>query len=225
MKGGSSPFYQEPFNEVIAFRIASILGIPHVPYVLLWDKGFPYCACPDFVDANTDLIPAWRLLTLNKPSNSDSSYMHLLSCCAALGIPGAKEFLDKMIVFDYLLANEDRHFNNFGALRNADSLVYLGMAPLFDSGSSLGYKKLEKEIRRCGEIQSKPFSKDQRKQLGLVSSFSWLDKDKLDGLENIAREVLTLDKDEEFISSFRVDVICFALRERVANLKEHIAKK
>ena len=99
------------------------------------------------------------------------------------------------------------------------------MAPLFDSGSSLGYKKLEKEIRRCGEIQSKPFSKDQRKQLGLVSSFSWLDKDKLDGLENIAREVLTLDKDEEFISSSRVDVICFAFRERVANLKEHIAKK
>lgn len=149
-KGGSSPFYQEPFNEVIASRIASFLGIPHVPYALLWDEGFPYCVCPDFVDANTDLIPAWRLLMLNKPSNNDSPYTHLLSCCAALGIPDAKEFLDKMIVFDYLLANEDRHFNNFGALRNADSLVCLGMAPLFDSGSSLGYKKLEKEIRRCG---------------------------------------------------------------------------
>ncbi len=225
VKGGSSPFYQEPFNEVIASRIASFLGISHVPYVLLWDKGLPYCACPDFVDANTELIPAWRLLMLNKPSNNDSSYTHLLSCCEALGIKGAKEFLDKMIVFDYLLANEDRHFNNFGALRNADGLVYLGMAPLFDSGSSLGYKKLEKEIRRCGEIESKPFSKDQRKQLGLVSSFSWLDADRLDGLVEIVREVLALDKEEEFISSARTDVICFALRERVAKLKAYIAKR
>ncbi len=224
-KSGSSPFYQEPFNEVIASRIASFLGIPHVPYALLWDKGFPYCVCPDFVDANTDLIPAWRLLMLNKPSNNDSPYTHLLSCCAAPGIPDAKEFLDKMIVFDYLLANEDRRFNNFGALRNADSLVYLGMAPLFDSGSSLGYKKLEKEIRRCGEIQSKPFSKDQRKQLGLVSSFAWLDKDELDGLESIVREVLALDEEEEFISFSRVEVICFVLRERVANLKAYITKR
>ena len=224
VKGGSSPFYQEPFNEVIASRIASHLGIPHVPYSLLWDKGLPYCVCLDFVDVDTDLIPAWRLLMLSKPSNNDSSYTHLLSCCEALGIEGARDFLDKMIVFDYLLANEDRHFNNFGALRNADTLEYVGMAPLFDSGSSLGYRKLEKEIRKCADIESKPFNKDQRKQLGLVTSFAWLGVNKLDGLEGIVREVFSLDKEEEFISSSRVEVICFALRERAAKLKGHLAK-
>ena len=42
-----------------------------------------------------------------------------------------------MITVDYLLVNEDRHQNNFGVIRNAETLEYLGPAPLYDSGTSL----------------------------------------------------------------------------------------
>lgn len=34
--------------------------------------------------------------------------------------------------------NKDRHFNNFGVLRNTETLEWLGMAPIYDSGSSYG---------------------------------------------------------------------------------------
>ena len=43
------PFQQQPFNEVIAYKMADRLGIPHIPYALLWDEGLPYSVCEDFV--------------------------------------------------------------------------------------------------------------------------------------------------------------------------------
>ena len=42
VKGGSNPFQQQPFNEVIATKIMACLNIPHVPYELVWSDGYPY---------------------------------------------------------------------------------------------------------------------------------------------------------------------------------------
>ena len=42
VKGGSNPFRQQPFNEVIAAGIMERLGIPYVPYKVTWNKGAPY---------------------------------------------------------------------------------------------------------------------------------------------------------------------------------------
>ena len=58
----------------------------------------------------------------------------LPDCCEALGI---RDAVDRMIVLDYLIVNGDRHQNNFGVVRNADTLEYLGAAPIYDSGTSL----------------------------------------------------------------------------------------
>ena len=52
-----------------------------------------------------------------------------------------------MIVIDYLLANTDRHYNNFGAIRNANSLEWIGSAPIYDSGTSLWCNTPTKLIR------------------------------------------------------------------------------
>lgn len=38
---------------------------------------------------------------------------------------------------DFLLTNEDRHLNNFGILRNPETLKFLSMAPIFDTGNSM----------------------------------------------------------------------------------------
>lgn len=35
------------------------------------------------------------------------------------------------MVFDYLMANADRHFGNFGAVRNVNTLEWIGLAPVF----------------------------------------------------------------------------------------------
>lgn len=97
------------------------LGIRHVPYTIIWNKVAPYSVCEDFVDENTELIPAWRIFLSQKRGNSISVYQHFLNCCEALGIKDVVYFLDRMIVLDYIIANEDRHLNNFGAVRNAEN--------------------------------------------------------------------------------------------------------
>ena len=69
MKGGSGPFQQQPFNEVIASKIMQRLDIPHVPYALLWNEGMPYSVCEDFVTRDTELIPAWRIYQTKKKAD------------------------------------------------------------------------------------------------------------------------------------------------------------
>ncbi len=66
VKGGSDPFRQQPFNEVIAAGIMERLGIPYVPYEVTWNKGAPYSVCKDFVTRDTELVPAWRILKTQK---------------------------------------------------------------------------------------------------------------------------------------------------------------
>ena len=153
IKGGSNPFRQQPFNEVIAAEIMERLGIDHIPYMVMWSEDAPYSVCEDFVTADTELVGAWRIMQVQKKDNSTSVYQHFVNCCKALGAPDVIPSLDRMIVLDYIIANEDRHLNNFGLLRNAETLEWLGFAPIFDSGSSLGYDKVAAQIRAGRDIK------------------------------------------------------------------------
>ena len=225
IKGGSNPFRQQPFNEVIASEIMSKLDIPHVPYTLIRNKEAPYSVCEDFVDENTELIPAWRIMMTQKKDNSTSVYGHFVNCCEALGIKEVISFLDRMITLDYIIANEDRHFNNFGALRNAETLEWLGMAPIYDSGSSLGYDKLPGQMRSEKDVICKPFKNHHTEQLRLVHSFDWLDLSKLNDVEEIIRGVLSEDTEENYIDENRINGVVNAVRRRLQNLEQIIRER
>ena len=220
IKAGSPPFQQQPFNEVIASRMADRWGIPHIPYTLLWDDGLPYSVCEDFVTPDTELVPAWRVMQTQKKGNQTSVYQHYRNCCEKLGVPGTTHALDQMLVLDYLIANEDRHFNNFGLLRNPDTLEWLGPAPIYDSGSSLGYDKLTPQIRSGRNVTCKPFKKTHQDQLRLVISFDWLDFAKLDGVDQDIRETFT--GAEDFIDQERVKAIAASVNQRIQMLKTFI---
>jgi hypothetical protein len=56
-----------------------------------------------------------------------------------MGIPGTRDAIDCMLTVDYLIVNEDRHLNNFGAVRNADTLEWVAPAPVYDCGISMWY--------------------------------------------------------------------------------------
>ena len=222
IKGGSNPYRQQAFNEVIATKIMARLGIEHVPYSILWENGEPYSVCGDFVTADTELISAWRIMQTQKKDNRKSVYRHFVDCCQTLGAPDVVPALDKMIVLDYLIANEDRHLNNFGLLRNAETLEWLGFAPVFDSGSSLGYDKLNAEIRANKNITCKPFKKCHEEQLKLVSDFGWIKTDCLADLGKIAEEVFSDARVAEFINESRVHAITESMQRRVSYLEEFI---
>ena len=92
-----------------------------------------------------------------------------------------------MITLDYIIANEDRHFTNFGFVRNAETLDWLGAAPIFDCGTSLWHNALDVgEPRKC-----QPFSKTHEEQIRLVSDLRWFDAGTLKGLEQEISEIFS----------------------------------
>lgn len=217
IKGGSGATQQEPYNEVMASRIMERLGIPHVSYTLLVEDDYPYSVCEDFITPQTDYISAWYIMrTLRKP-NHVSIYQHYLDCCEAAGVPGIRESVDRMLVVDYLIANEDRHQNNFGVVRNAETLEYLGAAPLFDSGTSLWFDKPTPMIGTKTRLTCKPFKNSHEEQIRLVHSFDWLDLNALHGMDEEFRELV---RGSLFIDSARCDALCRALRGRIDDLAD-----
>lgn len=216
IKGGSAPNFQEPYNEVIASKVMERLGIAHVSYELVIQDDYPNSVCEDFVTPETELITAWNVMQTEKKPNHVSWYQHYLNCCERLAVPGVRLALDRMIVLDFLVANEDRHLNNFGVVRNAQTLEYVGTAPIYDSGTSLWYNRVTRMIGRTKGLECKPFKSSHEEQIELVNSFDWLELEKLDG---IAEELRELMRGSVVIDEERCDALCKALLERVRMLE------
>lgn len=217
LKSGSTPFIQQPFNEVIATLIMNKLGIEHVPYTIIWIDNKPYSVCEDFVTKDTELISAWRVLQLRQKENHESSYLHYVNICKELGVDIVPA-LDRMIVLDYIIANEDRHFNNFGLLRDANTLEWIGAAPIFDSGTSLWYDTSARGILTY-DIPCKPFKKKHSEQLRMVSSFDWLDISKLNGIEDEILNILCEENAVQYVEAERAKAIAAEVRKRIDTLE------
>jgi hypothetical protein len=168
-------------------------------------------------NARVDLVSAHHIMQIQKKPNHVALYQHFLSCCKALNIPGVVEYLNKMLAVDFIIANEDRHTNNFGMLRDAETLAWQGPAPIYDCGTSLWFEQPTARIRPLAKLPSKPFRDDHAQQIKLVSDFSWLNFTALRGIDEEFREIL---RDSAFIDAARCDSLCYALRKRVDVLAE-----
>lgn len=219
IKGGSNLERQQPFNEVIASKIMDRLGIYHAPYNIIWEDDEPYSVCEDFVTKDTELISAWRIMQTQKKDNSTSVYQHFVNCCKSLGAPDVVPALDRMLVLDYIIANEDRHLNNFGLLRNAETLEWLGFAPIYDSGSSLGYNSLLSQIHTEKNITCKPFKRRHDEQVKLVTSFDWIDFSKLSDAGDMVREIFSDPRAKELISENRKEAIAEMVKRHIESLQ------
>ena len=213
VKSGSPPFMQQPFNEVIASIIMRALNVNHVDYTLIWDEETPFSVCEDFINPDTELVSAWRIMQSVKKDNNTSIYQHYINCCEAIGMDDIKQQMNEMIVVDFLIANEDRHQNNFGLLRNAETLEWIGTAPIFDSGSSLGYDKLTNQIKSGKNLICKPFKKTHEEQLKLVTALDWIDFDKLRACEDEIRELLSQSGD--YLDDERREAIIQSINSRI----------
>lgn len=63
----------------------------------------------------------------------------------------AAEELKSMLVFDAVIYNEDRHFGNFGILRDNAGGKIIGAAPIFDNGLSLFNYAMPEDYRNLSE--------------------------------------------------------------------------
>ena len=222
IKAGSGPFRQEAYNEVIASLMMVRLGIDHIPYRLILEEGEPYSVCESFVTEKTELVTAWYVMQVLPVDHQNPKHSHLLACCEKLSIPNIVQAIDKMLVLDYLIVNTDRHLNNFGFLRYAQTLEWIGFAPIFDNGSSLWFKEDIHRIRSDKTLKSKPFKGKHNEQIKLVHSFDWLD---LSALDDIEKHVLDVFKDSEFVSEQRRNAIVRGLRQRITSLQAIVDKR
>lgn len=218
IKGGTMPINQEVANEVLASRICEHLGIPYVNYRIMELDGERYSVCEDFITGETELVPAYRIKCMIKRENHVSDYESYISKVEELGIRDARKRMDMMLVLDFIIANSDRHYNNFGLVRNADTLEWLSVAPIYDSGTSMWCKELPSAFNR-GKDESKPFGSRHGEQIKLVSDFSWLDLSKLDGIEDEYAEMLSSSVADTSEFFTRNKALCSALRMRIDMLK------
>ncbi len=224
IKAGSPPFEQQPFNEAIASLVMDKLGVEHVGYSVIIENGKPYSICEDFITHDTELVTASKILQAFPKPNHLSVYEHYINCCKTLGINDIVKKIDQMIIVDFIIANEDRHFNNFGLIRNADTLQWIGTAPVYDNGSSLGFDKVTQILDRQSGIVCKPFRKNHFDQLKLVSSFDGIN---LSSLNDIDGEIFNIlqKADPDLIDEARQQKIVSSVHDRIDYLKNLISEQ
>ena len=159
VKSGSGFINQEVYNEVIATSLHQRLlnAENFVPYTLHQENKRTYCACANMLGPDEELIHAWHIIQNRKQSNSQNDYQFLVDSFENLGLCDVDTFLSKMFVCDYIIGNFDRHYNNFGVIRNVETLEYTRMAPIFDSGNSLWCQVETLDTLRDYEYIAKPF--------------------------------------------------------------------
>lgn len=204
IKSGNTLNNQEPFNEVIATKLYErILNEDEfVPYYLIEENGISYSCCETMVSKDEELVPAFYIDATKKLRGSDSLYEHYIDVCTDLGIPKAKIKINKMLVCDYILGNYDRHYRNFGAIRNVLDLKWTRIAPIYDSGSSLWATTPTQLIGTA--YKSKPFKSNAEEQLHLVDDLSWLNKNNLLDFDRAVYNIL--DKNPFFDDERKVAI-------------------
>lgn len=211
LKGSFGPFTQQAYNEVIASEILRSLDCDHyVTYYLQGENSL----CKNFINDHTEYIPASLIRRRLPPKEGETYWRHFHRCCQVLGFAESmQQALDYILPFDYLIANEDRNFGNFGVIRDVETLKILGVAPIFDNGNSLWYNQLD--ISNTG-VKAYPFELDQEKQIKLVHNKAIFPINKVSRLADIIQRVLSNNKN---CPPERIEKICQAVDQRRENLK------
>lgn len=145
-KGGSegaSNAGNEPYSEFYACQIADRMGLECVQYDLENWKGILASKCKLFTNIDTSFVPVGRIL-------HKATLKTCLDYYQSLG-NDFYEQLCSMLVFDALIYNEDRHFGNFGLLRDNHTGEIIAPAPIFDNGLSLFNFATPDNCRNLGE--------------------------------------------------------------------------
>lgn len=218
IKGGSGMAQQEPFNEVISSLLCNKLNVPHVEYQLMWEYGKPYSVCPNMTNDREDLVSAYYIFSAFPQETGVSAYDHFLNGCEKLGIPGVPQHLQQMIILDYLICNQDRHFGNFGAIRDAVTLEWKGLAPIYDSGTSLWFDQYASKIDALADAPAKPFAATHEQQIKLaLPEIHNINFDMLSGIKTEAQEIF---EQAEFGEQNRTEILCTALTQRCEHLQK-----
>ena len=133
-------------------------------------------------------ISAYDVCESVKKGNDQSEYEHFIDVCVGNGLEEdmVRSFLEYQILTDFVITNTDRHFQNFGVLRNTKNLKFEGMAPIFDSGNSLFWNcpNLPKNSDLL-DIPVNSFRKKETSMLKYVTDFDCVKVNRLPDCEEL----------------------------------------
>lgn len=129
---------QEPDNERIAWKTARLLGIDHVEYRVGRINGARVSACDEMLSDTEELIPAGQIMRIFRKGGYRERRDIWVDACQRLGVDRETimHATDDFLFLDFLLRNTDRHYNNFGLIRDVESFA-IRPAPIYDSGAGL----------------------------------------------------------------------------------------
>lgn len=166
---GAANTGNEPYSEYYASQIAQAMGLNAVSYELENWKGITASRCKLFTDIDTAYIPIGRIVR-------EGGLKACLEYYKDLGAD-AYEQIKSMLVFDAVIYNEDRHFGNFGVLRDQHSGEIIGAAPIFDNGLSLfnfampdDFKDLDRYAKTRGTAYGVSFESVCQEVMGPVQA-------------------------------------------------------
>lgn len=209
VKSGTGALAQEPYNELVATRLFErmLSAGEFVPYALEGGAGDPRCTCPNMLGEDEELVTAWDLICNRKKPNSENDWQFLVRTFEGLGVDDAEKRLTEMFVLDLVLANRDRHYRNFGLIRDVRTLAYKRCAPIFDTGGSLWCWARELDVPRDFTYRAKPFGDEGYpfdRQLRFFDKLDWFDASRLEGFSEEAADILAKNP---MLSAYRIDKI------------------
>lgn len=170
---------RQPYAEMMAYRIGKQLKFPNLVETFLTEIRLPetdrYLSQVATVSFTKDFNPNEQssysgvhyFITPDELKKNYNNLYNLISSKFSF----AKRDLDIMILFDFIIANVDRHLNNFGFIVDGNNLI---LSPLFDNGLSLLSNLSDDELTKISEfalkklLKCKPFSPDPKKQVRLI---------------------------------------------------------
>ncbi len=222
LKGGYKNELLQPFNEVLASEICKRLGFNHVEYTLDIYKDMVVSKCPCFINKDTELVTCHQIRNDMDRHNNIDDYEDYINILEENGIKNARIEMENMYILDFLIMNEDRHLNNFGIIRNVNTLKWLCCAPIFDNGQSLNIEYYDdNELHISGEgrffYEVKPFDEI----IKVVEDIKRIDIDKLDGIVEWFDDLLHKYQYITNFSDTRINKLCILLNRQINKLKKY----
>ena len=226
LKGGYKSETLQPFNEVLASEICKRLGFNHVTYTIDTYKDIVVSKCPCFINKDTELITCYQIINNMQRHDDTRDYEDYIKILEDNGIKDAREKIENMFILDFLIMNEDRHLNNFGIIRDVNTLKWLDVAPIFDNGQSLNIEYYdEEELHISGEGRFFYEVKTFDEIIKVVKNIKRIDINKLDGIVSWFEELLHKYQYLTNYSDRRIDRLCTLLNRQINKLRSLIREE
>ena len=223
IKGNYGSSFQQSINELFASELHKKQGfnnyVPYYKTLIDIDDNSKAIGCSSycFCNESVESISAWDIIESKVKPNHISTFQHFKNICIENGIKEKEfdDYFDYLIMSDFLLSNTDRHMNNVAVLRNPDTLKFLGLAPIYDTGNSMFFRTSTPDLRFINpyKIEVTSFVKTEVKMLKLVKNRMALDLNKTDMDFSIYSKLGKLD--DKRVSEL----------ERLFNVKKEILRK